>query len=69
MIPNTRVAKEVREALKEKEDQYDLGLLSSVLSSRVAFKEAVSSGLSVVEKDSISKASKEMMAFFNEINI
>ena len=69
VIPNTNIAKEVQEALKEKAEQYDLTILRVMLCSRVAFKEAVSSGLSVVEKDRKSKASQEMQKLFKEINI
>jgi len=67
VIPNTRIAREVQDVLDEKAEQYDLNILPTMLCSRVAFKEAVSSGLSVVEKDGKSKASQEMQAFFEHL--
>ena len=59
----------MQDALDEKAEQYELNILPTTLCSRFAFKEAVSSGLSVVEKDGKSKASQEMQAFFEEVKI
>ena len=69
VIPNTKIAKEVHNVLQEKSEQYNLTIMQSILCSRIAFKEAVSSGISVVEKTKNSKAGKEMKEVFEEVNI
>jgi len=67
VIPNTKIVREVHEALMEKAEQYDLNIFKSILSSRVAFKEAISFGVSVAEKDEKSKASAELLNLYNDI--
>ena len=69
VIPNTKIAKEVRNVLQVKAEQYNLTVMQSSLCSRIAFKEAVSSGNAVVEGTKNSKAGKEMEKVFKEINI
>ena len=69
VIPNTKIAKEVRNVLQVKAEKYNLTVMQSSLCSRIAFKEAVSSGNAVVEGSKNSKAGKEMEKVFKEINI
>lgn len=67
VIPNTNVAKDVLGVLNEKSEQYDISVMEQMLCSRVLFKEAVSAGLSVVEKDPKAKAAQEMQALFDAV--
>ncbi len=65
LIPNTIVSKEATEALNEFTE--DVNLLSSTLTSRVAFKNSIPYGKGVSENEPEGKASIEIKNLYREI--
>ncbi len=65
LIPNTLVSKDATEALNEFSD--DVQLLSSTITSRVAFKNSISDGKGVSEYEPGGKASLEIKQLYREI--
>ena len=65
LIPNTIISKEATEALSEFSS--DVKLLSSTLTSRVAFKNSISHGKGVSEYEPNGKASIEIKELYKEI--
>lgn len=66
VIPNTTIAREALQALKE----FKLPILHTQIHARVAFKQSISEGKGVTEYETAGKngkASKELMALFQEI--
>lgn len=64
MMPNTILAKEAREAIKDFDDE--VKLLETTIHSRVAYKNSFGSGRSVIEWND-QKASEEIKRLYHEI--
>jgi len=62
-IPNTRIGREIREAL----DGYGLSILNTEISQRIAFVESMIAGLSVITYSPSSEAAREILALTDEI--
>jgi len=65
LIPNTVVSRESITALSEYKE--DVGLLNTILHSRVDYKNCISEGQGVLEYKPTGKASLEMKALYKEI--
>lgn len=62
-IPNTAIGRDVADALKE----FDLPVLDTAIAQRVIFAESAASGLSVMEQDAKSPATKEIAALMQDV--
>ena len=65
VIPNTTVAKEALEALKE----FDVPVLSTRLHSRVAYKQSIGEGKGVTEYEPAGKAASEIKSLYQEVSV
>ena len=64
-IPGTRIAKEVRQAL----EVYDLPVIETEITQRIACVEAMIAGLSVIDYAPGSKAAQEIRQLLKEISL
>lgn len=67
VIQNTKVLKEAKESLEELTAESNIELLSTVLYSRVDYKNSISKGLGVIEYQPTGKAAEEMGKLYAEI--
>ena len=67
VIKNTKISKDVQDALSDIAKEYNLTICTTMLYSRVAYKESVSDGKSVCEADPQSKADIELQQLYQEV--
>jgi len=67
VIKNTKISRDVQQALEEVAKEYDITLASTMIYSRVAYKESVSEGKGVCEFAPKTKADIEFNELYQEV--